>query len=60
MKVYLVFDNYDSSPYGVFSTEEKAKKFISDLTSKLETKFKVKLGPDSHWIDVQDLDPTLG
>lgn len=59
MKVYLVFDKYDSSPCGVFSTEEKAKKYISDIVSKLETKFKVKLGLDSHWIDVQDLDPIL-
>lgn len=30
-KVFLVYDAHESPPYGIFSSEELAKKYIADL-----------------------------
>lgn len=59
MRVYLVYDEYESPPYGVFSTEEKATEYISNMLRNLEKNLGVTLSPSSYFIDAEDVDPTF-
>ncbi len=59
MRVYLVYDQHESPPYGVFSGEEKASEYIARMVESLEKNLNIKYSKDNYWIDCQDLDPVF-
>lgn len=60
MNVYIVLDVYESPPYGVFSTWEKASQYIDDMLDRYEKTLGTRAMDTDYWIEEMTVDALVG